>query len=187
VQFSVTHPQLEPNLNHQAKLAVERVVLLSRVPFTILQPMHYMQNIDVARVVEGGVFRQPYTLETPLAHVDLDDVAEVAALVVADPARHRFATYELCGDDFHNAHDLARIISTASGRPVVAELTPFPTGVVAGPHPSEADDYRLDAMTRLFDHYGRYGITGNPNVLSWLLGRPPTSFDEYVRRSLAAH
>ena len=49
VQFSVTHPQLEPLLNHQAKLAVERVVLLSRMPFTILQPMHYMQNIDVAR------------------------------------------------------------------------------------------------------------------------------------------
>ena len=24
----------------------------------------------------------------------------------------------------------------------------------------------------------------NPNVMSWLLGRPPTSFTEYVRRSL---
>jgi uncharacterized protein YbjT (DUF2867 family) len=55
VQFSVTHPQLEPLLNHQAKLAVERMVLLSRIPFTILQPMHYMQNIDVRRVVERGV------------------------------------------------------------------------------------------------------------------------------------
>ena len=41
VQFSVTHPQLEPLLNHQAELAVEREVLLSRMPFTILQPMHY--------------------------------------------------------------------------------------------------------------------------------------------------
>ena len=41
-------------------------------------------------------------------------------------------------------------------------------------------------MFRLFDHYGRYGITDNPNVLTWLLGRPPTGFDEYVRRSLAS-
>jgi len=41
-------------------------------------------------------------------------------------------------------------------------------------------------MFRLFDHYGRYGISGNSNVLSWLLGRRPTSFDQYVRRSLAA-
>lgn len=35
VQFSVTHPQLESLLNHQAKLAVERHVLLSRIAFTI--------------------------------------------------------------------------------------------------------------------------------------------------------
>jgi uncharacterized protein YbjT (DUF2867 family) len=88
VQFSVTHPQLEPLLNHQAKLAVERVVLLSRMPFTILQPMHYMQNVDVARVVAEGVLRQPYSLDTRLAHVDLEDVAEVAAKVVGE-GRHR--------------------------------------------------------------------------------------------------
>ena len=99
VQFSVTHPQLEPLLNHQAKLAVERMVLLSRIPFTILQPMHYMQNIDVRRVVERGVLTQPFDLDTPLQHVDLDDVTEAAALVVGDP-RHHYATYELCGSDY---------------------------------------------------------------------------------------
>ena len=186
VQFSVTHPQLEPLLNHQAKLAVERVLLLSRMPFTILQPMHYMQNVDVAQVVAEGVLRQPYSLDTRLAHVDLEDVAEVAAKVVGEGRHHHYATYELCGEDFHNAHELAQAISAESGRPVAAEHVPFPAGTTAGHRPSEADDYRLDAMFRLFDHYGRYGITGNPNVLSWLLGRRPTSFDEYVRRSLAA-
>ena len=186
VQFSVTHPQLEPLLNHQAKLAVERVVLLSRMPFTILQPMHYMQNVDVARVVAEGVLRQPYSLDTRLAHVDLEDVAEVAAKVVGEGRHHHYAIYELCGEDFHNAHELAQAISTESGRRVAAEQVLFPAGTTAGPRPSEADDYRLDSMFRLFDHYGRYGITGNSNVLSWLLGRRPTSFDEYVRRSLAA-
>lgn len=187
VQFSVTHPQIEPLLNHRAKLAVERVVLLSRMPFTILQPMHYMQNVEVTRVVADGVLRQPYSLDTRLAHVDLEDVAEVAAKVVGDAQHHSYATYELCGEVFHNAHELARLISAESGRSVTAEQITFPGGTTAGStHPSEADDYRLDAMFRLFDHYGRYGITGNPNVLSWLLGRPPTSFDEYVRRSLAA-
>ena len=184
VQFSVTHPQLEPLLNHQAKLAVERVVLLSRMPFTILQPMHYMQNIDVAHVVADGVLRQPYGLDTPLAHVDLEDVAEVAAKVVGDD-RHHYATYELCGVDFCSARELARVIASRSGHSVAAELVPFPLPATAGPRPCEEDDYRLDAMFRLFDHYGRYGITGNPNVLSWLLERRPTTFDEYVRRSLA--
>jgi uncharacterized protein YbjT (DUF2867 family) len=190
VQFSVTHPQLEPLLNHQAKLAVERTVLLSRIPFTILQPMHYMQNIDVRRVLESGVLTQPYAVDTPLAHVDLEDVTEVAAMVVTDPAHHH-ATYELCGDDYVNARQLAATIATISGRPVIAEQVQAarafaagtPSGAADSP-PTEEDDWRRDAMVRLFDHYGRYGITGNPNVLGWLLGRPPTTFEEYVRRSL---
>jgi uncharacterized protein YbjT (DUF2867 family) len=114
VQFSVTHPQLEPLLNHQAKLAVEREVLLSRMPFTILQPMHYMQNIDVGQVVAEGVLHQPYSLDTPLAHVDLEDVAEVAATVVGNP-HHHYATYEPCGADFRNAAELAQIIAAESG------------------------------------------------------------------------
>lgn len=186
VQFSVTHPQLEPLLNHQAKLVVERRVLLSRMPFTILQPMHYMQNIDVGRVVADGVLPQPYALEARLAHVDLEDVAEVAAKVVAEGSPHHYATYELCGDDFRTAPELAEIISRESGHPITAELIPAIGRGLAEAPPTEEDDHRADAMARLFDHYGRYGITGNPNALSWLLGRRPTAFCEYVRRSLAA-
>ena len=184
VQFSVTHPQLEPLLNHQAKLAVERVVLLSRMPFTILQPMHYMQNTDVRSVVAEGTLRQPYALDSRLALVDLEDVAEVAANVVGDP-RHHNATYELCGRDYCEAHEIAGVISAVSGRTVSAVLAELPA-TSPGAGSSEGDDYRHDAMVRLFDHYGRYGITGNPNVLTWLLGRPPTTLEEYVRRSLAA-
>ena len=189
VQFSVTHPQLEPLLNHQSKLAVERMVLMSRMPFTILQPMHYMQNIDVVRVVERGVLEQPYALDTPLAHVDIEDVAEVASLVVGD-IRHHFATYELCGADYLDARHLARVIASSSGRPVEARQVSLSQSagrsLLDMARASEEEDYHRDAMARLFDHYGRYGITGNPNVLSWLLGRRPASFEEYVRRSLAA-
>ncbi|MGD0452244.1 MAG: NmrA family NAD(P)-binding protein [Solirubrobacteraceae bacterium] len=185
VQFSVTHPQLEPLLNHQAKLAVERVVLTSRMPFTILQPMHYMQNVDVMRTLHDGVLRQPYSLDAHLAHVDLEDVAEVAVLVVDEARAHHYATYELCGEAFHDAHELARMISAAAGSSVTAEQSAPPASTTGETHPTEADDYREQAMSRLFEHYGRYGITGNSNVLGWLLGRPPTSFEGYVRRSLA--
>ena len=186
VQFSVTHPQLEPLLNHQAKLAVERVLLLSRMPFTILQPMHYMQNIDVPRVVADGVLRQPYAIGTRLAHVDLEDVTEIAAKVVSQGSLHHYATYELCGDDFCDASRLAEVIASVSGRPIGAELVGLPASDEAGSRANEVEDYRSDAMVRLFEHYGRYGITGNSNVLAWLLGRRPTSFEAYVRRSLAA-
>src|SRR5919205_588035 len=79
--MSVTHPQLEPLLNHQSKLAAERRLLMSQLPFTILQPMHYMQDVDVVATVSDGVFRQPYSLDVALSFVDLVDVGQVAALV----------------------------------------------------------------------------------------------------------
>ncbi|MEV5302817.1 NmrA family NAD(P)-binding protein [Amycolatopsis methanolica] len=83
---------MEPLLNHQAKLAVERHLLASRLPFTILQPMHYMQNVNVRECVESGRFRQPYSLDRPLSFVDLADVGAVVATVLAAPREHRWAT-----------------------------------------------------------------------------------------------
>jgi hypothetical protein len=97
-------------------------------------------------------------------------------MVVTDP-KHHHATYDLCGDDYVDARQLAATIATISGRPVMAEQVPvahaLPVGGISGAPgtpPTEEDDWRRNAMGGLFDHYGRYGITGNPNVLGWLLG-----------------
>lgn len=49
----------------------------------------------------------------------------------------------------------------------------------------DAPYYKRDTMRRLLAHYDSYGITGNPNVLTWLLGREPTSFRECTRRQLS--
>jgi len=37
-------------------------------------------------------------------------------------------------------------------------------------------------MCRMNAHYDAHGLVGNPNVLRWMLGRPPTTFREFVRR-----
>ena len=184
VQFSVVHPQIEALLNHQAKLAVERAVIQSPIPFTILQPMHYLQNIDVGEAVRTGVHRKPYSPQTRLSHVDLDDVTDVAAAVVGDPAHH-YATYELCGDDYVSEATIAQVISEVSGVPVTAEYLPLSLIASSERQQVEEAEFPYDAMYRLFGHYDRYGIVGNSNVLRWLLGREPTRLLEYVRRELS--
>ncbi|GAB3379608.1 SDR family oxidoreductase [Amycolatopsis echigonensis] len=179
VLMSVTHPQLEPLLNHQSKLAVERHLLGSRLPFTILQPMHYMQNVAVRDCVDSGRFRQPYSLDQPLSFVDLADVGAVVAAILSAPAEHRWATYELCGSDTLTGHEIAQILSEVSGTLVRAGEVPVDAVL-----PEGAPDYTIDGFTRLVNHYDRYGILGNPNVLRWLLGREPATFADYVRREL---
>ena len=84
------------------------------MPYTILQPMHYMQNTIVQDVVSAGVFYQPWSLEIPLSLLDMRDAGEVAAKVLTE-AGHEGATYEMCGTDALNALDIARIIGEESG------------------------------------------------------------------------
>ncbi|WP_216896654.1 NmrA family NAD(P)-binding protein [Nocardia alni] len=179
VLMSVTHPQLEPLLNHQSKLAAERYLLASRLPFTILQPMHYMQNVHVRDCIATGRFTQPFSLDRPLSFVDLTDVGAVAATVLSDPQQHRWATYELCGADILTGHEVATILTDVTGTPIRAEQVSV-TGML-GDH---APDYTIDGFTRLANHYDRYGILGNPNVLRWLLNREPTTFTQYARDQL---
>jgi len=110
VYFSVVHPQIEALMQHKMKLMVEQHLINSRLPYTILQPMIFMQNVNVRDVVERRVFDAPWSVQIALSFVDMDNVAEVAAKVVTEGG-HLRATYELCGSDLLSSLDIARIIS----------------------------------------------------------------------------
>ncbi|MFK0113331.1 SDR family oxidoreductase [Streptomyces sp. NPDC091217] len=183
--FSVHHPQLEHLVNHQNKARAEDYVVTARLPYTILQPMHYLQNIDPVDVVREGAVRLPYSMTTPLAFVDLVDVAEVCAKVLTEDG-HRYATYPLCGSDYLGGEEIAAIIAEVVGRPIAAESVPLPVVLEFLGHGQTMGPYQRAFFSRLFSYYDDFGITGNPNVLRFLLGREPSTMSDYVRRSLAA-
>jgi hypothetical protein len=37
---------------------------------------------------------------------------------------------------------------------------------------------------KMFDYYGEHGLAGGTGVLSWLLGRPPTTLAEFVHHQI---
>ena len=83
---SVFHPQVEAMPHHWRKMRVEEKLLASGLPFTILQPAAYMQNIlaywdDIAH---RGRYALPYAPDSRLSSVDLEDVAQAAALVLTE-------------------------------------------------------------------------------------------------------
>jgi uncharacterized protein YbjT (DUF2867 family) len=187
VYISVIHPQIEYLLNHSAKAAVEDYLLRSRLDWTILQPQHYMQNVVVKEVVREGRFTLPYSMTRKLGFLDMRDLALVAAKVVTEPG-HIHATYELCAADHLSGEEVAGIVGSVCGKEIRAEQAPLDAmlaGIAARMPSVTAWDDTADWLYRLFGYYDRYGIVGNPNVLSWLLGRAPTSFADYVARELA--
>jgi hypothetical protein len=49
---------------------------------------------------------------------------------------------------------------------------------------SSLGDYQIETLLKMFHYYERNGLSGNPNVLSWLLGRAPTTFEAFIKRVL---
>jgi NAD(P)H dehydrogenase (quinone) len=180
VYHSVLHPQIEAMPHHWNKLRVEEALFTSGLPFTILQPAPYMQNVLAgwAAIAGRGVYSVPYPVETCLSLVDLEDVADAAATVLTAPG-HLGAIYELAGTLPMSQTEVAAILAEQLGRPVAAisELVDtWEKRVRAG----GLGESQISTLRHMFDYYYRYGLPGNPNVLGWLLGHPPSTLAAFA-------
>jgi uncharacterized protein YbjT (DUF2867 family) len=184
VYHSVLHPQTEAMPHHWAKLRVEEHLIESGLPYTILQPAAYMQNVLTGwvSIVKDGLYRVPYPVETRLGMVDLEDVAAAAAMVLTE-AGHQGATYELASSEVLAQTEVAAILSHGLGHPVRAEVVPLDVWE-EGARGTGLGDYQVRTLIAMFRYYASHGFWGNPNVLGWLLGRPPTTFEAFVERTV---
>ncbi len=186
VYHSVMHPQTEKMPHHWHKLRVEERIFESDIPFTILQPAAYMQNLLAywQTIVVQGVYRVPYSGEARMSLVDLEDVAEVAALVLTRGG-HEGAIYELAGPEALSQYEVAAVLSRVLGRDVRFERLPLDVWEQSA-RARGLSAYAVDTLKRMFEYYDHYGFWGNANVLRWLLGREPTSLEAFVRRMVNA-
>jgi uncharacterized protein YbjT (DUF2867 family) len=185
VYHSVLHPQTEAMPHHWQKLRVEERLFESGLAFTILQPAAYMQNILAhwPQIANQGIYPIPYDPTTRLSLVDLQDVAAAAATVLNQPT-HYGATYELAGVRPLAQTDVAQILSQGLKRQVQVEVISLETWKRKA-NAAGLGRYQIDSLISMFRYYDRFGFAGNPNVLGWLLGRPPATFIEFVRRVAA--
>lgn len=181
---SVLHAITTDLIQHEIKRDIEEHLLSSGLEFTILQPANYMLPFRLKSAFEDDVFRLSWSLDRRQSMVDLDDVTDVAALVLADPERHGAATYELAAPGRFTAHDIGRTLSQVTGREVRVEeidMASFARARFADEDP-DVRDYRTRTSEAIGARYSRHDFLGNPNVLAWLLGRAPTSFEAFARR-----
>ncbi len=116
--------------------------------------------------------------------MDLEDVAEAAATVLTE-SNHAGATYELVGTPPLTQVEAAEVLGQGLGRPVRAEAQSVESWEGQA-RASGMGDYQRETLTKMFRYYERYGLAGNPNVLGWLLRRPPTTLAAFVERTIKA-
>jgi uncharacterized protein YbjT (DUF2867 family) len=182
VYHSVLRPQIEAMPHHWLKMRVEEHLFQSGLNYTILQPAAYMQNVlaQWEQLIEQGIYSVPYSVKTRLGMVDLQDVAEAAAIVLTEPG-HEGATYELAGAEALTQTEVAAILSQQLGRSVRADAVPLRMWEKRA-RELGMGEYQVKTLVKMFRYYERYGFRGNPRVLTWLLGRPPTTFAAFVER-----
>ena len=184
VFHSVLHPQVEAMPHHWQKMRVEEALFTSGIPFTILQPAAYMQNILVEwkNIQQEGIIRVPYSPESKGSPVDLNDVADVAPLVLSD-RDHIGATYELCGPDILTYQEQATILSEYIDRSIRVEQISLNEWKTLA-YGAGLRTYSVESLLKMFLYYDLYGFWGSSHVLSTLLQRPPTSFIEFATNHL---
>ena len=196
---SVLHAIESELIQHRAKLDIERRIIVSRIHWTILQPANYMLPAWSYPVFKSEVFRLWWSLERRQSLLVLDDYAEAATKVICEGAKHHGATYELSSSDCLTAHEIAERFSRITGRPIKAEeVSPDDFMVKYRKHPAveaklaagqtvTAEDfpYEFEVFRAIGACYAKHDFVGNPNVLTWLLGRKPMSVEDYLRKEYA--
>lgn len=179
---SVLHAVLTDLVQHEIKRDVEEHLISSHLEYTILQPSIYMAPRRIRAALETGTFTAPWSLDRWQSLVDVRDVAEVAAKVLIDSHAHVAATYELASPGRYTAHDMAAILSRTAGRTIPArqiDAAAYAT-FLFGDRDRALLQHQIAVVQSLHSRYSSDDFVGNPNVLTWLLGRTPTRFEDFV-------
>jgi uncharacterized protein YbjT (DUF2867 family) len=155
------------------------------ITHSVLRPAWVMQNFtDDHLPVIDGMITAPSGGGTE-AFVDADDIAAIAAETLLHPGAHAGARYTLTGPQALTFREVADIIASVSGRPVLyndIDQETWINGALAAGVPA---DYAV--MLRWLT--GTI-ITGNGSTptddIEKVTGRPPTSFRAFAERNARA-
>ena len=131
-------------------------------------------------VGEDGVIRGPAG-DGRAAAVAQDDVADVAAAVLSDPAAHEDATYDLTGPEAITMREAAELLTRRLGRPIryhpetIQEAYASRAGY-------GAPDWQLDAWVSTYTAIAAGELAAVSDAVERVAGHPPLTLDEVLRR-----
>jgi uncharacterized protein YbjT (DUF2867 family) len=163
---------------------IEKRLEASGLAFTHLRAGEFMTAYfrQVPMIAAKGAIFLPMA-DARIASIDVDDIAEIAAKVLTGSG-HGGKTYPLTGPQALTMAEVAEKLSAATGKTIRYVNVP-PEDARQAQLANGMPPYLADALFELFAER-RNGKEAKvwPDAET-LLGRRPTSFDEFVRRNAA--
>jgi uncharacterized protein YbjT (DUF2867 family) len=163
----------------------DAMLAASGVPYTILQPNSFYQNMlwSAGSIRERGEFYLPLR-DARQSLVDVRDIAAVAVAVLTEGG-HEGKTYEITGPASLSYADVAAILSKVLGKTVRYVDVP-PEAAKQAMLASGLSEWNATAVTELYGVFatGRYART--TDAVERITGKRPISFEQFVRDNAAA-
>lgn len=148
--------------------------------WTILRPSWFFQNFSAEGGFHADLLAGRISIPTgdaPVSWLDTRDIAEAAMVVLTEPGHERRA-YTLTGGESFSVADLARRFGAHLDLSIdTPEVIGQDRIDEARRSDSERQNYLIDLFVDVIE--GRYAAI-TPELVD-LIGRPPTTFDEFVR------
>ena len=160
---------------------VEQFLRDAGIPWTILRPHVFMQNIlDQEAAIRGeGIIRSPAG-DASIPMVDTRDVAAVAAVVLTEDG-HDGKRYTLTGPEPVSWTEVAATLTRTLQRPVEYRAESEPEAF-ARLHDAGLPAWHIGAQLALAEYQRRGGGTGIvTDTIQRLTGSPPRGIEDFIR------
>jgi uncharacterized protein YbjT (DUF2867 family) len=186
VKLSAQSAGLEPPVSFgRLHRRVELALVDSGIAWTSLRPTFFMQSLRffAADVAKGRLIAP--CRSGAVAMVDADDVAEVAAAVLVDPAAHEGAIHVLTGARALSFAEVAQRLAIRVGRPVRHVSPPAWFARLVLPFVSGMPRWQSDLVVELMQALAVGGQSSPTSTITTILARPAGDLDAVLDRDPA--
>ncbi|SPE53372.1 NAD(P)H azoreductase [Verrucomicrobia bacterium] len=161
------------------------VLRKSGLPFTILQPNSFHQNIlsSADTIKTQGKFYWPLK-NGAQSTVDIRDINAVATKVFTSPG-HEGKAYVITGPEALTFQQAAEKLSSVLGRQIQYVDVPL-SAAADGMRKSGMPEWNVRTVTELLGYFASGAAATVTDTVPRLLGRPAISFEQFVRDNRAA-
>jgi uncharacterized protein YbjT (DUF2867 family) len=160
---------------------VEKIIEQSGIPFTFLRPNEFMQNFinfHSPSVKGNNAFYIPLE-DAKVSLVDVRDIAAIAVESLIDEDKHKNKTYLMTGPEALSYHQVAEVLSNATGRKI-SYVNISEEEAKAAMKEIGMSDWLINTVSELSDYFRKGKASEVSPAVEEVTGRKPISFSQFA-------
>jgi uncharacterized protein YbjT (DUF2867 family) len=161
---------------------VEEIIEQSGIPFTFLRPNEFMQNFinfHSPSIKGNNAFYVPLE-DAKVSLVDVRDIAAVAVKSLIDEDEHKNKTYLITGPEALSYHQVAEILSNATGRKI-NYVNISDEEARAAMKEIGMSDWLVNTVSELSEYFRKGKASEISSAVEEVTGNKPISFSQFAK------